>query len=157
MSWKLPLRQLKAIDRILTEGNFDVVENTCQAIAETARELAPSPDNPGPFATGATQTAIYVSTLDGSDYKDRVADAENLNPTAQFMDERKPRFGLPDGMAEGIVASATVYSDYIENGMFDEDGETYRAPEPFLEPAVDKHEKTLQKEQKKLLRRAGFR
>lgn len=151
------MRELDKIERILVEGNFDVVENTCQAIADDARDLAPSPENPGPYATGATKTGIYVSTLEGSDYSERVKEAQNLNPDAQFMDERKPRFGLRDGEAEGVVASATVYSDYIENGLFDDDGGVYRFAWPFMEPAVDNNEKTLQNEQKKLLRKAGYK
>lgn len=156
MGWKVNWGEFDRMERALIEGADQATEIAAKAAQTKARNKAPSPSHPGPFATGATEASIYVSGPKGSDYGECAARAVGLNPSAQILDESKPQI-LGEGQSQSVIGVATGHAEFIEKGRFSPKSGSYEAPRPFLEPAVLASESTLLRELKRVMKRAGFK
>lgn len=137
--------------------------NTGQAVERNAKELVPSIENPGPFATSALKTAIHLSTPYHSGYAEATSAARHVRDSApnSITYGGKPRnedpldkYITPDepierepGEFKVRVLAPLDYAYFVELGGFSVSVLSDRAPGPFMAPAgeaeIKNHESRL--------------
>jgi hypothetical protein len=136
---------VKKVKQTLLRGTAKGNRDTAKGITKRAKELVPSDDNTGPFATGALQASIH--TVDGtpknlggghSGYENARRDALAANPRVGPLIEGPLDLpASPDpGLQHVAVYEPMEYAEGVEAGGFDM-SKGYRAPGPHLEPAKE--------------------
>ena len=156
MSWKIDLSAWTELEKQLEIEAAKGAANCAKTIQSAARAKAPSPSNPGPYATGATEAGIYVSTPTESDYGECAANAQRLNPRAKILDETKPD-DLGAGRSQCVIGVLTGHAEFIEKEHFSDESGAYVAARPFLEPALNEAEAQLERDLLDAMKRAGFK
>lgn len=156
MSWDADFKALDDAERILIEGNKRAVRASAARIQARTQNNAPSPQNPGPYATGATRASVYKQTDEGSDYDEAVAAARKLDSNAAFTPSGNIATLAGEGQAEAAVGVATSHAPFVENGHYNIRSGSYVAPQPFLAPSVEADRAELEADLEQVLKNAGF-
>lgn len=145
------------------------VDDTADAMLETAQELAPSPWHPGPWARGALVNSMYVARAPGStDHKYTFAEGmAAAMASASIMHASEPgrypmlRAGEIDqsvpvvssrvGVSSAVLVNPMYYAGLIEFGGISDAGNVITA-QPFLMPVAAAAMPALIKRIKVLLR-----
>lgn len=144
MAATVKFNHLPAVRKALDVGMAQAVNQTAVRVRDAAKELVPSLDNPGPFATGALQASIHVVTEERSDYYDAIIGADSARMSAADPDDRQPlepfinppiTIHAPRGWTIAAVVAPLNYAYRVEMGGF---SSRYapRAAGPFMRPAA---------------------
>jgi hypothetical protein len=132
-----------------------VVTDTVESGRDRTEREAPSPTNPGPYASGATRRGLYVVTEAGSDYNERVDEAKKA-PGARLqgmiLDKVELKPSRP-GDFHGLWAAPFQYDEWIHEGFFSVTANRYVAPNPFMLRARNEEESYFIKRLVKALKR----
>ena len=122
MAWKYTRNRLPEVKANLAEGMAAVVRVTASDILERADEAVPSPEHPGPYATGALRASGHVVTDEYSGYEEAIAAAKAAPGTRIVkQDQILPPTELPPLPAwrfMALVVYPLTYAGLIENGFF---------------------------------------
>ena len=132
---------LQSIERAAKQS----VKETAIAIRDEAQAGSPSPEHPGPYATGATMAGLYILAQGFSDYATRVADAKSKNDVDAFVLPSE-QLQAAQGEALAMLVAPLLYDIYLHAGT----GST-RA-QPFMFRAAMKQQNTLEKRLRQNLR-----
>ena len=112
--------------QLLEELATTLPSRAALGVADAAHELRDNASEYAAYETGSLAASIYVTTHDGSDYAERVSDAESRNPKVVIL----PEVEAP-AMSDAVVGVAA------EHGLFQEYGTRYMPAHPFLTPAAE--------------------
>lgn len=136
---------VKGIKHAILRGAAKATRDTAKGIAKGAKERVPSPQNTGPYATGALQASIHVvdatpKSTGGERSGYAAAKAAALAANPKVVVEPELPVAVPDpAVLVCAVDEPVEYAERVEKGGFDMSA-GYRAPGPHLEPAKNEEE-----------------
>ncbi len=153
-NWKFK-NNIPKIRHALREGLEAAVEDTVKSGRDRTAREAPSPANPGPYASGATKAGFYVVTKSRSDYNERLDDAQKApgaQPKGMVLDQMELRTVRPNDFL-GLWAAPFMYDEWIHEGFYSVAAERYVAQNQFMTRAGDAEEPHFIKRLIKVLKR----